>query len=401
MSKKYLWIGMCCSDEEKQHIVNCGGKILSSAVSQDNLVEGLSELIEFDSINSLRLPYYPEYKEKKVTPFCWSRTGKSTDISVSYLNLKYLSIYFKTISLVKAAKEWAKKHTADDVTVLVYSMHSPFMAAADAVKKIIKNTKINLIVPDLPQYMDLEPSFVKRVLKAIDWMQIKNYMKKVDKYILYSEHMAEFLGLRDGSWTVMEGTINENDIIEDVPTRAEGKISVMYSGVCSLLYGLPELLDAFSLIDDENYELWITGAGTAETLIKERADKDKRIRFFGFLPSRRDLLIKQKEATMLINTRKPDEPASAYCFPSKLFEYMASGNPVLSFDIAGIPREYFDYLVRMEDVTPQSIAEAIKSVAAMSADERDRLGNASKEFVLKNKNKYIQSEKILKFITED
>jgi len=88
MNRKYLWIGMCCSDEEKQHIVDCGGKILSSAVSQDNLTEGLSQFIEFDSINSFRLPYYPEYKEKKVTPFSWSRTGKSTDISVSYLNIK-------------------------------------------------------------------------------------------------------------------------------------------------------------------------------------------------------------------------------------------------------------------------------------------------------------------------
>lgn len=392
---------MCCSDEEKQHIIDCGGKILSAAVSQDNLTEGMSKLVEFDSINSMRLPYFPEYKEKRISAYSWSRTGTSSDISVSYLNIKYLSLYFKTVSLVKAAKEWAKKHKEDDVTILVYSMHSPFMAAADAVKKIVKNCTINLIVPDLPQYMDLEPSFVKRVLKAVDWIQIKQYMKNVDKYILYSKHMAEFLNLSDGCWTVMEGTINENDVLEDKVVRKEGKISVMYSGVCSLLYGLPELLDAFSLIDDENYELWITGAGTAEPLIKERAQKDERIKFFGFLPSREDLLMKQKEATMLINTRRPDEPASAYCFPSKLFEYMASGNPVLSFDIPGIPQEYFNYLVKMDEVTPESIADAIKSVAKMSADERESLGKASKDFVLKNKNKYVQSEKILKFITED
>jgi len=400
MNRKYLWIGMCCSDEEKQHIVDCGGKILSSAVSQDNLTEGLSQFIEFDSINSFRLPYYPEYKEKKVTPFSWSRTGKSTDISVSYLNYKYLSLYFKKVSMVNAAREWARKHQDDDVSIIVYSMHSPFMAAADAVKKIIKNAKINLIVPDLPQYMDLEPSFVKKILKAIDWVQIKNYMKNVDKYILYSEHMAEFLGLDKGCWTVMEGAINENDITDEEPDRNEEKITVMYSGVCSLMYGLPELLDGFSLIEDENYELWITGAGTAEDLIKERAAKDKRIKFFGFLPSRQDLLMKQKAATMLINTRKPDEPASAYCFPSKLFEYMASANPVLSFDIPGIPREYFDYLVKMDDVTPQAIAEAIKSVAAMSPDDRKKLGMASRDFVRDNKNKYIQSKKILDFITE-
>ena len=167
------------------------------------------------------------------------------------------------------------------------------------------------------------------------------------------------------------------------------------------MYGLPELLDAFGLIKDENYELWITGTGTAEDLIKERAAEDSRIKFFGFLPSRHDLMVKQKQATMLINTRKPDEPASAYCFPSKLFEYMASGNPVLSFDIGGIPKEYFEYLVKMEDVAPETIAAAIKLVGEMSAEERKMLGKASKEFVISHKNKYIQSEKILKFITEN
>lgn len=392
---------MCCSDEEKQHIIDCGGKFLSAAVSQDNITEGLSRLIEFDSINSVRLPYFPEYKEKRVSAYSWSRTGESRDISVSYLNLKYLSLYFKTVALVKAAKEWAKKHKDDDVTVLVYSMHSPFMAAADAVKKIVKKCTINLIVPDLPQFMDLEQSFVKRVLKEINWAQIKLYMKNVDKYILYSEHMAEFLKLPDGCWIVMEGTVNENDVIEDEPVRQEGKVSVMYSGACNLSCGIPELLDAFSLIDDENYELWIAGAGTAESLIKERAQKDERIKFFGFVSSRSELLMKQKEATMLISTRKPNGSDSAYCFPSKLFEYMASGNPVLAFDIPGIPREYFDYLVKMKEVTPESIAKTIKSVGAMSKTERKSLGNASKDFVLKNKNKYVQSERILKFITKD
>ena len=59
-----------------------------------------------------------------------------------------------------------------------------------------------------------------------------------------------------------------------------------------------------------------------EAVIKERAVKDGRIKFLGFLPSRKDLLLKQKQATMMINTRKPDEAASAYCFPSKLFEYI-------------------------------------------------------------------------------
>ena len=398
MGKSYLWIGMCSSEEEKKHIVSCGGKLLSAIVSQDNLVCGLSKEIEMDSINSVRVPNYPRYKEKKVKSFQWSRTGTSKDVSVSYLNYKYIGLYFKTKALEKEAKEWAKNHKDDEVTVFVYSMHSPFMAAAKVVKKIIPTAKVVLIVPDLPQYMDLGMNKVKKFLKAIDWKKIQGLMKFVDKYVLYSRHMAEFLKLEDGRWTVMEGSINENDVLDEKVEKNDNIVSVMYSGVCALRYGIPELLDAFSLIEEENYELWITGAGNAEALIKERAEKDKRIKFYGFLPSRKDLLLKQKEATMMINTRKPNEKASAYCFPSKLFEYMISGNPVLSFDIPGIPEEYFNYLVKMDEVSPKCIAECIKKVAKMPIDEITELGEKSKKFVVENKNKNAQAKKILEFV---
>lgn len=391
---------MCTDAVLKKQIVLNNGKLLSSSVSQDNLLEGMDNFICCDSINSIRLDAYPTYKELKIKEYRWSRNAESKDVSVSYLNLKYLAIYFKTKSLEKEAKKWAREHKNENVTVFVYSMHSPFMAAAKVIKRIIPTAKIVLIVPDLPQFMDLGMSTVKKILKAIDWKKIQSLMKSVDKYVLYSKHMAEFLNIEDGTWTVMEGSINEKDVLDDAVEKNQDIISVMYSGVCDLRYGIPELLDAFELIKEENYELWITGAGNAVNLINERAEKDNRIKFYGFLPSRKELLLKQKQATMMINTRKPDEVASAYCFPSKLFEYMISGNPVLSFDIKGIPEEYFNYLVKMDEVSPKCIAESIKKVAQMPFDERNALGEKSKKFVIENKNKNAQAKKILEFVNE-
>lgn len=398
---KYLWIGINFNSEIKDKIINSKGKILSGKVSEDNLLEGMDNIgIDMDSINSYKFPIYKKSGVKVVERVKWSRNGKSEDVSVQYLNFKYINQLSRTVQLKKEAKNWAKRHKNKQVTVFVYSMHSPFMSAAKEVKKIIPTAKIVVIVLDLPQFMDLGMNKVKKVLKAIDWIKIKSLMKSVDKYILYSKHMAEFLKLKDGYWTVMEGSINENDVLDETVEKNKDIISVMYSGVCDLRYGIPELLDAFELIKEENYELWITGAGNATPLIKERAEKDNRIKFFGFLPSRKDLLLKQKQATMMINTRKPDEKASAYCFPSKLFEYMISGNPVLSFDIKGIPEEYFNYLVKMEDVSPKSIAEAIKKVADMPEEQRIALGESSKSFVIENKNKNAQAKRILDAIVE-
>lgn len=392
---RHLWIGLCLNDRLEQEILDHGGKLMSSKVSQDNLVAGLDALgIEMDSLNAYPFPL----TAKKVPRESWSRTGRSTDVHAGYRNRKYINRLARRRALVREAHRWALAHRGEDVTVWVFAMHSPFLAAALEVKKQIPTARICLIVPDLPQYMDLGMNRIKKVLKAIDWRYIRRTLPHIDRYILYSRHMAEFLHLKDGTWCVMEGSINERDVLEEPVPHPADITAVMYSGVTDLRYGLPELLDAFALLDDPHYELWITGGGNAVPLIEERAAADPRIRYFGFLPSREELLRKQKSATMLINVRKPDEPASAYCFPSKLFEYMISGNPVLSFRIPGIPEEYFDYLIAMEDSTPATVAAAIKRVAAMSPEEREQYGERSKQFVLSQKNETRQAERMFRFV---
>lgn len=276
-------------------------------------------------------------------------------------------------------------------------MHSPFMACAATVKKIIPKAKIVLIVPDLPQFMDLNMSRLKRILKAFDWCKIKKLMKFVDKYVLYSKHMADFLGLKDGTWTVMEGTFDNSQMVNESPDKDDSKISVMYSGVLDKQYGLPNLLSAFSLIEG-NFELWLAGSGNAVPLIEDAAQKDSRIHYLGYFSSRKALMLKQKEASMLISVQDPDREERKYCFPSKIFEYMASGNPVVSCRIGGIPEKYFDYLVEMKSISPQDIKDAILNVAKMSLEERNALGQAGKEYVVKYKNNVKQTELILDFI---
>lgn len=395
----YLWLGMGVSEEQEKDIVANGGKILSAVVSQTAILNGLkANGLALDSINSYKLPAYPRYKQKNPPRYEWN-DADNTNVSVSHLNLKYVSHLTRTAAIKKEARRWAKQHKNEDVTVLVYSMHSPLISGAVEVKKIIPNAKIVLIVPDLPQYMDLKMSRVKKILKAIDWIKIKRQMRKIDRYILYSKHMAEFLKLKDGSWTVMEGSFDVSSMVEEVPETNADTVSVMYSGVVDMRYGIPELLSAMELLDG-NYELWITGGGNAVPLIEEKAKTDPRIRFFGFLPSRKDLLLKQKAASMLISVRRPNEIASTYCFPSKIFEYMVSGNPVLSCRLGGIPDEYFEYLVELPDVSAQSIANTVKSVAAMSSEDRNALGEKGKTFVVEQKNNVSQAKKIMEFISE-
>ena len=224
-------------------------------------------------------------------------------------------------------------------------------------------------------------------------------MKSVNGFILYSKNMAKALKLYADNWMVMEGSICTSDMIKNNKNIIAGnKISIMYSGKIDKRYGIMELLEAIEQIDNDEYEFWFTGTGNAVKEVTERAKVDCRIKYLGFLPSREDLLQKQQEASMLINMRLPTERGSAYCFPSKILEYMASGRPVLSFKIGGIPDEYFNYLVEINSTNKEDIAKAIKIVANMSYEERNQFGKNARDFVINNKNSSIQAKKILGFI---
>lgn len=398
---KLLWIGVNFNEKIKKEILSCGGKILSGSVSEKNLISGVESCgyESMDTINSYQYPCYPQ-GPRFVERVEWSRNDKAKDISIGYSNIKYFNHVSRKKALKKEVRKWAKSIPEDEeVTVFVYSMHSPFLAAAKEAKKVHKNTKIAMLVLDLPQFMDMNMSTLKKILKKIDWLSIKRYMKKVDKYILYSKHMADFLKLKAGTFTVMEGSYDASLMADEGIKPSDDKISVMYSGVLDLRYGIKELLDAFKELP-ENYELWLTGNGNAVELINERAKCDSRIKYMGYLPTRKDLLNKQREATMLISTRDPSEPASTYCFPSKIFEYMVSGNPVLSTRINGIPDEYFDYIIPLDSLDSDYLKREIEKIANMSNDERQAAGEKAKSFVLNEKNCNIQMQKVIKFIKD-
>ncbi|MFL0493509.1 glycosyltransferase [Priestia megaterium] len=409
MSKtRLLWIGCLESEEEFKIKSRKGYNLASAQVSQYNILTGLEEITDlvFDSINGSVLPPYPIYKDRKVEEVRWSHKENAFDISVGYRNEKFINRINCKNAMIKAARNWIKeRYNNEELIVFVYSMRTPVMAAACEIKKLIPNAKLYLIVTDLPQFMDLGQSKLKAFLKKIDFVQIKKMQQQFDGFILYASKMSDFLKIPKEKWILMEGLYDETEMNSENSERSIGKSeyrkqAIMYSGKLDLQYGIGLLLEAFMNVKNPNLELWLTGGGNAEKYIKDCAIKDSRIKFYGFLPSRQDVLNKQQEASLLVNMRLPSEEASAYCFPSKLFEYMSTGVPVLSFRIEGIPSEYYKYLLAVEHETEESLIETIKIAFNMEEYSRNEIGEKAKKFILSEKNMHVQSSRVWKFVNE-
>lgn len=397
---KFLWIGGLFNPDNKDYYVEKGHKIMSSYKSQKNIFDGIEKSCDvgLDSINSMRIDPYPIVKLFHVKKEIWSHNKVNTDISVPYFNIKFLSVLFRTISLIREAKIWARKNKNNRVFIFCFGMTSPFMKACISISRIVKKTRLIMINPDLPEFMEKNPTRIKKMLKKIDQKWIYKNIHKFSKQVLYSEHMANYLNLKNNSWIVMEGLVSADDILHIDKVKSD-KTVIMYAGVVGKMYGIDKLIDSMEFLG-KNYELRIYGSGDLEQFVRSKAQIDDRIIFFGYCGDKEKLLHEEKNADILISLINPNDEVSNYCFPSKIFEYMLSGNIVISTKIGGIPKEYFDYIFPLDDVSPHSIANKILEVEDLSKEQKSMIGKKEVDFIINNKNNLVQGKRIFDFIYE-
>ena len=77
-------------------------------------------------------------------------------------------------------------------------------------------------------------------------------------------------------------------------------------------------------------------------------------------------------------------------------EYLLSGVPVMAALLPGMPEEYGEYMYVIEDCSREGICNALKKVLSKTSKELCGKGRDAQQFVLREKNKKVQAEKIVK-----
>ena len=168
----------------------------------------------------------------------------------------------------------------------------------------------------------------------------------------------------------------------------------LYAGGVSKQYGLETLVEGFRKADIPNTALHIYGPGDYVPRLKRIAGEDPRIVYGGMLMNR-EVVEKEMDATLLVNPRPTGEEYVKYSFPSKTMEYMASGTPVLTTRLPGMPREYDPYVFFIEEETEEGIAQALKQVFTDTDEALFQKGMEARRFVLEQRNNVVQAGKII------
>jgi glycosyltransferase involved in cell wall biosynthesis len=217
-------------------------------------------------------------------------------------------------------------------------------------------------------------------------------------YLLLTRPMNSIVNPENKPYMVMEGLVDtEMGSRENLLTAKDPKRIIIYAGGLFEKYGIKDLIEAFMQLPDEGVRLHLYGVGLMVDKIKDYCIRDARIVYKGMVPNE-TVVVDQLKATLLVNPRPTDAEYTKYSFPSKNMEYMVSGTPTLTTILPGMPEEYKNYVYLINEETTEGIYRVLSEILSKSSTELHEFGLKAKTFVLENKNKRVQAERILTFL---
>lgn len=323
---------------------------------------------------------------------------KNTHIySVGFCNLPVIKEIWSTIALILNLAKVFSQYEGDKVDVII---NTPNNGLLNAVRfaKLFTRKKITktVIIPDIPSMvtsMDKQNKLKGLLLKHRNERSMK-MTSKSDGLVLLTEAMMDFVN-KPVPYIVMEGIVDVESMWGE--SRPPTKEIILYTGTLRKIFGVLNLVQAFQKIKDKDVELWICGSGDSENAIKEAANVDSRIKFYGLVDSQTALKM-QRQATILVNPRTSEGEYTKYSFPSKTMEYLLSGKSVIINRLPGIPKEYYQYVYTPEDESVEALVECISNVLTTKYYDRMIKAHNGREFVTRNKNSIVQTRRILNLI---
>lgn len=182
--------------------------------------------------------------------------------------------------------------------------------------------------------------------------------------------------------------------------RDQGKFLIGFAGTHSISNAIDTLLLVSKRFENSEVEFILVGDGPVkEDLV--RTARDMQIHNILFLPQIKKSSIPSflsRMDALYIGFQK----SSLYRFgvsPNKIFDYMMSGKPIIqAIDAGNNPIREADCGVYSEPGNIEGICSVIQHLVSLSEEERDRLGNNGRKFVIENHSYDILTDKFLKVI---
>ena len=387
--KKILFLGYVIKPEEAKQL---SGVSIAGNKMQWNIIKNLSlDGIEIACITITPLAAYPKdkcifQKFKMETLFPGVISYKTP-----YVNIPIIKQITQIINVYRLAKKIVGEQEID--TVLCFNLFPQIGIPMRWLRKKFNNLEGVSILADLPIDDDTNRRGISVLLRRLFDKSTFNNINKCNKFIVLNSQVAKKY-LTQKQYIVFDGGVDEEDIEQyNQIVEKKKERNILYCGALTEYNGIFNLLQAIKIIKDKDIFLDIYGGGYLEEIVRKEAACNSQIRYYGKI-SNEEVMQKQMEAWLLINPRRIHDPISQVTFPSKTFEYMLSGTPVLSTKLNGYGPEYNGKILFSDGDTGEELAKAIDKIAKMDTVVLQEYAQRAREFVIKERKWSVQVKRI-------
>lgn len=393
---KIIFVGYAVNPEESAAY---SGISIAGNKMQINLLKNLYGIKDIDlhiitirpvaTFPTDKKAFYPSAKEKIF--------AKAEAEEVGFVNFPIVKQISQIRCVEKAIKAALKQYGTEHTVLLTFNMFPQVgIPAVRAMKKY--GVKLVSLLADLPIDDAASRSIFRSFLRSRFDESTRRSISMLEHAIVLNKYAAErYAPCAD--YIVIDGGVDEDTIAKFHPAfTAEKKKTrnMVYGGSLNLYSGVITLAKSMKHIPDEDIILDIYGAGDGEKELKRIAQTDQRIRIHGRVDNA-VMLQKQREAYLLVNPRPIDDPISEVTFPSKIFEYMLSGTPVLSTRLNGFSDEYNGKILFFEGQDEEAMASSIANAMRMPYEQLNGYARRAYEYVSSEKGWNKQAGRIYEY----
>lgn len=335
-------------------------------------------------------------KESEKTPFVFV---KSSGYKGNGLD-RVMNMVSFFLNLIPSAKKHAKANGKPDV-IVASSVHPLTMLAGIIIAKSMK-------LPCICEIRDLWPEAIFSFGKSTEKSLIGKILiagehwiyKKADALIFTKEGDTDYL--KEKCWTTAQGGdvdlakcnyINNGvnlcayeeqirtQVLEDFDLSDKTKFNVVYAGTVRPVNNVGNLLDCAKLLQNkpgyEDIRFLIFGDGSELELLRQRVKDEKidNVKLKGFVARKYMPYVLSRSSVNVLNYSQHEYNWARGNSSNKLFEYMASGKPIISTVKMGYSIiNRYQCGVELDACTPECLAEAVMQFHDMPREVYDRYG---------------------------
>lgn len=336
-------------------------------------------------------------RESGNIPFVFVKT--TTALGNGLDRVKNMSLFY--LNLLSVAKQYAKTNGKPDV-IIASSVHPLTMVAGIQISR-------KFGIPCICEIRDLWPEAIFAFNKAKENSLLGRILingekwiyKNADALIFTKEGDSDYI--KERKWDLSQGGAIDlkkahyinNGVDIDAFEKSSGTnqlsdsdvngeyFNVVYVGAIRPVNNVGNILDAaIKLKSNNDIVFLIYGDGNQKEELEKRVKEEGlgNVKIKGFIEKKYVPFILSKSSVNILNYSQSKYNWSRGNSSNKLFEYMASGKPIISTVKMGYSIiEKYQCGIELENASGEELAEAIMSIKALPINEYNRIGKNAKD----------------------